>query len=126
MNESQFQAKLKKELESDGYFCYIPLNSVRGGVPDLYCAKDGVAFWLELKYHKSDSDMEEVTLSHQVSAQQSHFLRNCQTRAGVVIGFEDGRYLLVVADDLVPGPNKKFSVEGLGENLSEMLEAKYP
>lgn len=125
MNESQFQDKVKKELENDGYFCYVPFNTTRGGVPDLYCAKDGIAFWLELKYHKASSDMDEVTLSHQVSAQQSSFLRKCQTNAGVLIGFEDGKYLLVRSDELVPGPNKKFKIDELFDNLDSALKTKF-
>ena len=49
MKESYFQTKLKEDLENEGYLVWIISDRFTKGIPDVYAAKDGEEYWLELK-----------------------------------------------------------------------------
>jgi len=121
VNERDFQDKVKKELENLGFFVYIPFDTIHQGVPDIFCAKDGRAMWIELKFHKGGIKDGAIRLNHEVSAQQSSFLRRCQVDAGVLVGLENGGYILVDKTDVKPGPNSTFLVKKVADDLSSIL-----
>jgi len=121
MNEKTFKASVAKELRKHGHWTLINHSIYRSGIPDIATVISGRAVWLELKFHKG-SIKETICLNHEVSATQSKTLRDIAQSgglAGVVIGLEDGTCTFASADELLPGPNKKFVVDAM--SIEEMI-----
>ncbi len=49
MRESTFQRRLINRLKSAGYLVFNISDRLTVGLPDIYCAKDGISHWYELK-----------------------------------------------------------------------------
>ena len=49
IKESYVQGQLKQKLEEAGFLVWIISDRFTAGIPDIYCAKDGEDYWLELK-----------------------------------------------------------------------------
>lgn len=112
MNEKGFKNKVTTLLKEQGFFVYCSSDNSRGGVPDVFCSRGGMGYWLELKYTKKTAEEcgDKVSLSHPLSAQQSKFLRDAGMKGGVLIGFGCGGMMLVPVDDIEPGPSSSFKV----------------
>lgn len=103
--ESTFRDDIKARLRENGAWCYITYNPLQKGIPDLHAVYEGRAIWLELKYTDSPP-----SLPHELSAQQSKFLRDIADRggfAGMLVGTPEG-CCFIEADELTPGPTRRF------------------
>ena len=82
MDEKGFKKKVMKLLKGNDFFCFATHEPYRAGVPDVYACKNGISFWLELKYTQ-----KEGALAHPLTHQQSAFLRDVNNKGceGLVI-----------------------------------------
>ena len=49
LKENYFQSKFVEQLKKNGYTVFVLSDSFTSGIPDVYCCKDGVSHWYELK-----------------------------------------------------------------------------
>ena len=54
MLESKIQSKIKKELESRLWLVLRPVSVSKSGYPDLWCLKNGVCVFVEVKQPGKD------------------------------------------------------------------------
>lgn len=60
MKESQLQTKIKKRLESHGYFVTKLIQTSTNGIPDIMAIKNGNTIFLEVK--REDGKASELQL----------------------------------------------------------------
>lgn len=61
MRENQFQKKFIEQLKAARFVVLNLSDKFTSGIPDIYCAKDGVSYWYELKVINKTSG--EIDLS---------------------------------------------------------------
>lgn len=62
MRESQFQKKFVEQLKAARFLVLNLSDKYTSGIPDVYCAKDGVSYWFELKVINKEKG--EIDLSN--------------------------------------------------------------
>lgn len=112
--EKTFKDAITSLMEEQSWWVLSTHEPLRQGVPDLSAVCQGRAVWLELKKVKDVVEVgDSVTLTHELTAPQSKMLRdlgNAGAISGVLIGYNDRTCTFIPADDLRPGPMKKFTV----------------
>lgn len=64
MTEQQIQTKIKKKLQSQGYFVTKLIKTSTNGIPDLLAIKDGQAMFIEVKKENGIlSPLQELRIS---------------------------------------------------------------
>lgn len=49
MTEQEYQSKVIKQMESEGYYCLKLIRTNKNGIPDLLCIKPNVVLFIEIK-----------------------------------------------------------------------------
>lgn len=64
-SERQIRTKVLKRLKNNGWFVLSLSDKWRSGTPDLFCARDGKAIFIELKRHGGKlARIQEETIRH--------------------------------------------------------------
>lgn len=87
MTETILVRAITKFLRERGFLVYKLNDRFRSGIPDLYCCKDGVSYWLEVKLPAG-----KVTELQQYEIEQ---LRQHGVHASVVRSMSDVAMLIV-------------------------------
>ena len=58
MSEQQYQSKIIKDLELEGYFTIKIIKANKNGIPDILAIKDGMATFIEVK--SKDGRVSEI------------------------------------------------------------------
>ena len=61
MRENQFQTKFNQRLTAAGFVVFNLSDKFTSGIPDVYCAKDGVSHWYELKVINQKSGIVDLS-----------------------------------------------------------------